>query len=245
MKAMIFAAGLGTRLKPLTDTMPKALVPVGGKPLLGILLDKLQAAGATDVVINIHHFADQIRDYIRLNEHHGMDIHFSDESEKLLETGGGIKYAMPYFANDDEPFLVHNVDILSNVDIKAFYQQCRGNAATLLVSNRDTQRYLLFDHTNRLVGWTNLKTGEVRSPYPHLDVSSCRRYAFAGIHLFSPRLFRYFGKWPDCFSIIDFYLSVCADEPIYGCFSPDLQLMDVGKLESLAAADVFLHTLMP
>lgn len=244
MRVMIFAAGLGTRLKPLTDTMPKALVPVGGRPLLDILLAKLQQAGATEVVINIHHFAEQIREHIRLNAPHGMAIRFSDESEKLLNTGGGIKYAAPLFADSDVPFLVHNVDILSNVDLQSFYRQGQNHAATLLVSNRVTQRYLLFDETNRLVGWTNIKTGEVRSPYPHLDPQQCRHYAFSGVHTFSPHLFRYFDRWPDSFSIIDFYLSVCAEEPIYGCFSSDLRLMDVGKLDSLAQADDFLQTLM-
>ena len=245
MKAMIFAAGLGTRLKPLTDTMPKALVPVGGKPLLGILIEKLKASGFTDIVINVHHFAQQIVDYVKHHDSFGLRIRFSEESEQLLETGGGIKHAAPLLTDEsleqESHFLVHNVDILSNVDLNGFYQQGRQYAALLLVSERDTQRYLLFDSDNRLVGWTNIKTGEVKSPYLHLDVASCKKYAFAGIHMFSTALFPYFSQWSDKFSIIDFYLSVCDKAPIYGCPYPDLRLMDVGKLDTLEKADFFLE----
>ena len=184
MKAMIFAAGLGTRLKPLTDTMPKALVPVGGKPLLEILIRKLVASGFTEIVINVHHFADQIIRFVEEHDAFGADIRFSDESGKLLETGGGIKKAIPLLLESgvtERPFLVHNVDILSNVDLQDFYRHGAGAAALLLVSERQTQRYLLFDEENRLVGWTNVKTGEVKSPYKGLDVEACRKYAEMGI----------------------------------------------------------------
>lgn len=244
MKAMIFAAGLGTRLKPLTDTMPKALVPVDGHPLLEIQIRRLMEAGVTDIVINVHHFADQIRDFIDRNGGFGANVRFSDETERLLETGGGIKKAAPLLQDGDTsvPFLVHNVDILSDVDLRAFCEAGQGRAAMLLVSPRSTQRYLLFDNENRLVGWTNVKTGEVRTPYPQLDVENCRKYAFAGIHLFSPSLFPEFEAWGEAFSIIDFYLSVCDRIPIYAYCKEDLRLIDVGKLDTLARAEDFLRS---
>lgn len=237
---MIFAAGLGTRLKPLTDTMPKALVPVGGVPLLDILMKRLLQAGVTEVVINVHHFARQIEEHVEAMGQYGIQVHFSDETDKLLETGGGIKKAAGYF---DEPFLVHNVDILNNVDLASFYQVGKLHAATLLVSERKTQRYLLFNDRNRLVGWTNLQTGEVKSPYAGLDVSKCKKYAFAGVHTCSPVLFPYFEQWGDRFSIIDFYLSLCDQMGIYGYPMPGLRIMDVGKQETLALADDFLSNL--
>lgn len=243
MKAMIFAAGLGTRLKPLTDTMPKALVPVGGRPLLERLMRKLVAAGFTDIVINVHHFSGQIVRFVEEHDGFGARVRFSDESARLLDTGGGIRKAVPLLLDGgghDAPFLVHNVDILSNVDLAGFYRQGAGKAACLLVSQRDTQRYLLFDDAGRLVGWTNAATGEVKSPYPALDVDACRKYAFAGVHLFSPRLFPYFDKWPERFSVIDFYLSVCGKEPVYACPCPGLKILDVGKQDSLARAEAFL-----
>ena len=241
-RVMIFAAGLGTRLKPLTDTMPKALVPVGGKPLLQHLLEKVKAAGFRDAVINVHHFADMIEEWCQQHPME-MNIWFSDEREQLLETGGGIKHAAPLLSDATDGFLIHNVDILSNVDLQAFVQAAQGHAATLLVSERQTQRYLLFDDDMRLVGWTNIATGEVRSPYPNLDPSRYQRLAFAGIHYMRPDLFRYFDECPDRFSIIDFYLRVCHREPIYGYLQQDLRLMDVGKIDTLNEADQFASSL--
>lgn len=239
MKAMIFAAGMGTRLKPLTDTMPKALVPVGGKPLLQILLDRLQQAGFDEAVVNVHHFAQQIIDYVQAHPQ-GLRIQISDESGELLETGGGIRHAMRFF-NDNQPFLVHNVDILHNVDLQRFYAECASQAdATLLVSSRQTQRYLLFDDENRLVGWTNIKTGEVKSPYPDLNPDLYHKYAFGGIHIFHPRLIPLMYTWPDKFSIIDFYLAICRHRTIKAYVKEDLRLMDVGKLDTLAEAEKFL-----
>ncbi len=243
MKAMIFAAGLGTRLRPLTDTMPKALVPVGGKPLLEILICKLISSGFTDIVINVHHFAEQIVRFVEEHDAFGANISFSDERERLLETGGGIKKAMPLLQEGekaDSPILVHNVDILSNMDLREFYRHGRGAAALLLVSERKTQRYLLFNEENRLTGWKNAETGEVKSPYRSLDVEACRKYAFAGIHLFSPRLFPYFDTWPDKFSVIDFYLSVCVRKPILAYLSPGLKILDVGKQDAIKKAEDFL-----
>ena len=243
MKAMIFAAGLGTRLKPLTDHMPKALVPVGGKPLLQLLLEKLQAGGYTDIVINIHHFADMIEEWVTMEfqpRHHDLTIRFSDERQELLETGGGIRHARPLLQGGDR-FLIHNVDILSNVSLPAFWQAGDEAEATLLVSPRVTQRYLLFDDDMRLVGWTNEKTGEVKSPYGHLRLDGLHKLAFAGIHQMRASLLPLMDTWPRKFSIIDFYLSVCRDHVLKGYVQPDLRLMDVGKLDTLAEAEHFLE----
>ena len=253
MQAMIFAAGLGTRLKPLTDTMPKALVRVGGEPLIKRVIENLARAGVDRIVVNVHHFAGQIIDYLNENNNFGLDIRISDETSGLLETGGGIKKAAPLFA-PDAPILIHNVDILSNVDLKKFYiaasvreerrvKSEEGVDAVLLVSWRKTKRYLLFDDDMRLVGWTNIETGEVRSPYPELNPKECRMYAFAGIHALSPRLLKMMDQFPDRFGIIDFYLKACATHNIKGYVKDDLKLMDIGKLDTLAQAEEFLEEL--
>ena len=250
---MIFAAGLGTRLKPLTDTMPKAMVPVGGKPLIHILIDRLKAAGVGEVVINVHHFAQQIGDYVKAHDSFGLDIRFSDETDMLLETGGGLKKAVSLFS-DSSPILVHNVDILSNADLTALYSQSR--STTLLTSQRATQRYLLFDRDDRLVGWTNMATGAVKSPYEDLRAigesslsiqekvdrltSSYRPLAFSGIQVFYPDLATLMDTWQGKFSIIDFYLSICDKTPIHCAIQPGLRLLDVGKLNSLEEAESFV-----
>lgn len=249
MQAMIFAAGMGTRLKPLTDTMPKALVTVGGQPLIRRVIARLKEAGATRIVVNVHHFANQIVSYLHDNDNFGTDIRISDETAQLLETGGGIKKAAPLF-DADEPILIHNVDILSNVDLAKLYtlaaveEEGKAKAdAVVLVSNRVTKRYLLFDDDMNLVGWTNVETGEVKSPYPHLDVAKCQRFAFAGIHVVSPRLFKLMDAFPDKFGIIDFYLSICATHHVRGYAKTDLKLMDIGKLDTLHQAEAFLSEL--
>ena len=244
MQAMIFAAGLGTRLKPLTDRIPKALVRVGGEPLLKRVNFQLKDAGFTRIVVNVHHFSNQIIDYLRDNDNFGMDIRISDESDKLLETGGGIKKAWPLF-DQKEPVLIHNVDILSNVDLKKFYQMEAETplAARLLVSVRKTKRYLLFDDTMRLVGWTNIETGEVKSPYKDLDPKQYKMYAFSGIHMVAPSLFPLMEEEPDKFPIMDFYLRHCDKVRIEGYVKNDLKLMDVGKQETLKEAEQFLQNL--
>lgn len=238
---MIFAAGLGTRLKPLTDHMPKALVSVGGQPLLERVVLQLKDAGFTRIVVNVHHFSNQIIDYLRENDNFGMDIRLSDETDSLLETGGGIKKAWSLF-DSSEPILIHNVDILSNVDLKKFYETAEGEefAARLIVSDRKTKRYLLFDDTMRLVGWTNIETGEVKSPYDNLDPKKCRMYAFSGIHMIAPSLFPLMDDEPDKFPIMDFYLKHCDKVCIEGYVKNDLLLMDVGKQETLRDAELFL-----
>lgn len=241
MNAFIFAAGLGTRLKPLTDTMPKALVPVAGKPLLAHVVEKLKAAGCKKIVINIHHFGDMIIDYVKSQGGFGIDIVFSDERQMLLETGGAIKHAVELLGN--EPFLIHNVDILSNVDIKALWNEHlnSGSAATLLVSKRSSTRALLFDAEGNLTAWTNKSTGEVKTPYESVDIASLKELAFSGIHVFSPSLFKYFGAYPEKFSIIDFYLNTCKAEKIKAYTQEGLQLLDVGKLDSLEKAEAFVQ----
>ena len=237
MKALIFAAGLGTRLRPLTNDRPKALVEIEGKPLLAHVIEKLRKAGYTEVVINVHHFGEQIIDYIDKHPVEGMKFIISDERAELLDTGGGIRQAGALFTQDNKPFLIHNVDIFSNLDVKEFYtMHPTVEGATLLVSERKTSRYLLFNpEDNRLMGWTNIQTGEVKSPYPNLRVEDCRMYAFAGIHLFSQSLLQWMKDWPSRFSIIDFYLSVADKVPIIGVPKSDLQLIDVGKPETLAS----------
>lgn len=244
MNALIFAAGLGTRLKPLTDTMPKAMVPVNGKPLIQILIEKLRSIGVNEIVINVHHFAQQIIDFVEANGCFGIDIKFSDETDMLLETGGGLKKAACLFSND-APILVHNVDILSNADLLSLYNEA--TSTTLLVSQRDTQRYLLFDDTNRLVGWTNIATGEVKSPYNHIrnleNFSLLKKFAFSGVQVFHPSLLPLMDTWQGKFSIIDFYLSICDKVEIKCHFVPTLQLLDVGKLDTIAKAEVFLNSL--
>ena len=229
---MIFAAGLGTRLKPLTDTMPKALVRVGGQPLLWHVIMKLKAAGYERMVVNVHHFADQIIDYLQSNDHFGIDIRISDERDGLLETGGGIKKALPLF-DPESPILIHNVDILSNLDLNALPT----DAPLLVVSPRQTKRYLLFDESFRLQGWTNIETGEVKGRMAE------KRLAFSGIHVFHPSLIPLMADWPDRFPIMDFYLKACGDHLIRGYEARDLRLLDVGKLDTLEQAEIFIKQL--
>ena len=240
MKAMIFAAGLGTRLKPLTDHMPKALVPVAGKPMLEHVILKLKSFGVDELVINVHHFAQQIIDFLKEKDNFGIKIWISDESEELLETGGGIKKAAPFF---DEPFLVHNADILSNVDLKAMYDYhlTSGNDATLLVSPRKTVRYLLFNETNRLCGWVNKDTLQTKPEGFVYQPEIQKEYAFGGIHIISPTLFKYMEGWSGKFSIMDFYLQTCQKAQLGGYIKDDLHLIDIGKLETLAKAEEFIR----
>ena len=238
---MIFAAGLGTRLKPLTDSIPKALVPIGGKPLLQHIIEKLSASGFDEIVINVHHFSAQIIQFLQKNNHFGVHIDISDESGKLLDTGGGIRKAAA-FLKGNAPFLVHNVDILSNADLKELYNDHvqREDMVTLLVSQRKTNRYLLFDEQNRLKGWINESTGEVKSPYPDFSPEKHQRFAFAGIQVISPEIFDWMKNRADKFSIIDFYLSIAADVKIKWYPVDNLEMIDVGKIDSLKEAEEFV-----
>ena len=245
MKAMIFAAGLGTRLKPLTDHMPKALVPVAGRPMLEHVILKLKAAGFNELVINIHHFGEQILDFLRANQNFGLTIHISDERDCLLDTGGGIRKAEPFFRGN-EPFLVHNVDILSDTDLKALYEYHRQseNDATLLASRRKTIRYLLFDDEKRLCGWINKDTLQTKPEGFAYNPEHHREYAFSGIHVISPSLFHYMDeRWTGKFSIMDFYLQTCREARIGGRLPDTLRLIDIGKPETLTQAEKFLASL--
>ncbi len=240
MKAMIFAAGLGTRLKPLTDTMPKALVSVGGRTLLEHVVTRLKAAGVREIVINVHHFADMIEDYVRQNDSFGIKVSFSDEREGLLETGGGVLKARKYL--EGAPFVVHNVDILSDLDLAGLMKETDGRTlAVLAVSDRPTSRYLLFDEDMMLAGWMNVKTGEVKSPFGKIDPARYRAYAFSGIHCMAEVVFDamdslgFNGRFP----VMDFYLKAAACYPVRGFLCKDLHLMDVGKLDTLDSAASF------
>ena len=259
MKAMIFAAGLGTRLKPLTDTMPKALVPLAGKTLLQWQIEKLKAAGITDIVVNVHHFADKIIDYLRENNYFGCNIQVSDERDILLETGGGLRKAkslltgfrLPASECPKDPILICNVDILSNIDIPTLLKAYNPDEmGVVVVYPRDTQRYLLFDDSSRLCGWTNIATGEVRGPvadnqYP---IANTRKLAFSGMQLLNPRIFEVMDKVVaekgEKFSLIDLYLSIAEKEILRAFIPENYRMMDVGKINQLSEAESFATTLV-
>src|SRR5690554_5660855 len=240
MKAMIFAAGMGTRLKPLTDTIPKALVPVAGKPLLQHTIEKLIASGFNEIIINVHHFAEMIIDFVLANERFGIRIEFSDEREKLLDTGGAIKKAAWFFDNN-QPFLIHNVDILSNIDLRELLAHHResGSAATLACSARQTSRYLLFDESDHLKGWINEKTSTVKSPIPDFNPSGYQKLAFSGIHVLQPSIFHHMKNMPEKFSIIDFYVEFGHKIAITSYAPTHFQMVDAGKPEALREAERF------
>ena len=239
---MIFAAGLGTRLRPLTDHTPKALISVAGKPMLERVILRLKEAGFNDITVNIHHFGEQIIEFLRANNDFGITIHLSDERDMLLDTGGGIKKARP-FLDGNEPFLVHNADILSDINLAELYRHHReSNAeATLLVSQRQTSRYLLLDDANRLHGWINKSTGEVKPAGFDYRETKYRELAFGGIHIISPSLFHLMddGQWDGKFSIIPFYLSACTKVHIQGYPLQGFLWFDIGKPETLAQAEEY------
>lgn len=236
MKALIFAAGLGTRLRPITDSIPKALVPVGGIPMLQRVICKLRDAGFGPFVVNTHHFARKIETFLEENGNFGTELAISYEPDGPLETGGGIRRAAPLLGTGR--FLVHNVDILSNLDLSWLMKEDREDSlATLVLTETEADRYLLFDDDMRLVGWTNVRTGEVKSPFPNFDPARYRRYSFCGIHIISSEVFTMMEAWPEKFSIIDFYLKAAATKPIRGIVAADLKLIDIGSPEKLAEAD--------
>ena len=243
MKALIFAAGLGTRLRPITDNMPKALVPVGGVPMLERVLLKIKACGISEFVVNVHHFSSQIREFLESRDNFGVDVKLSEESGEPLETGGGIRHAQPLLEGGGR-FLVHNVDILSDISLKDLIASDRPDAiATLAVREADADRYLLFDDDMRLVGWTNVRTGEVKAAVPDLNPDACHRYSFCGIHIISDDIFPLMASWPDKFGIIDLYLSIAAAYPIYGHIVKNPTLIDIGSPEKLAEAEILFGRL--
>lgn len=240
MKAMIFAAGLGSRLKPLTNTTPKALVMVAGKPLLQHTIEKLILSGFNEIIINVHHFADQIIDFIKLKNSFDIKIEISDERNILLDTGGGIKNASHFF-DDGNPFLIHNVDIISDIDLKDLYNFHikSGASVTLVCSERKTSRYFLFNKDNYLKGWINEKTNEIKSPIVDFEFSRFRKLAFSGIHIINPSVFKFLSDFTEKFSIVDFYLSICNTEQVIAYVPDNLRMIDVGKPDSLKKASSF------
>ena len=233
MKAFIFAAGLGTRLRPLTLDRPKALVEVAGKTMLERSFDTLKDAGFTDFVVNVHHFADQIVDYLAEHDNFGCNVAISDERALLLDTGGAIAAAQDLL--DDEPFLVHNVDIISNLDIRGFVEEgLDGALAKLVVSDRQSSRKLLFDADDCLCDWKNLRTSEIKGPAAARPELAVRELAFSGIHLISPEVFDLMEKWPARFSIIDFYLALSFDHSIRASVPEGLTIQDMGTPEAVA-----------
>ncbi|MBQ7690683.1 MAG: nucleotidyltransferase family protein [Muribaculaceae bacterium] len=242
MKAMVFAAGLGTRLRPLTNHRPKALVEVGGATMLERVLVRLRQAGFTDVTVNVHHFAQMVIDFLSAHDNFGLDIHVSDERELLLDTGGGILAARRWL-DGDEPFLVHNADILTDLDLNAFYRSHEhgGAMATLLVKQRETQRYFVFDRNDRLQGWVNKKTGETRPDGFRHEPAVQQELAFGGLHVISPAIFplleRHAATAGAVFSITPFYIEICRRQLVKGYHpAAPYRWLDVGKPETLAQA---------
>jgi N-acetyl-alpha-D-muramate 1-phosphate uridylyltransferase len=234
MKAMILAAGLGTRLKPFTDFHPKALFEVNGKTLLEHAVDHLKTAGITEVIINVHHFASQVTGYLEQKNNFGIRISLSDETGGLLETGGGLKKAAWFFTGCDCA-IIRNVDVLSDLDLKKMvsYHIKSGALATLAVRNRETSRYLLFDPGMQLCGWENRKTGESRMSR---GSSSAKPLAFSGIQVVNPEIFPVItevGK----FSLTDLYLRLAKDQKITGYLEEGAVWEDVGKYEGKETKD--------
>ena len=239
MRAMLFAAGLGTRLKPLTDSTPKALIKIKKFTLLELQIRKLKLNGFDEIVINVHHLADQIKEYLKKNNFFDCCITISDESKKLLETGGGLK-KVAYFFSDGKPFLVHNVDVLSDINLNSLmdHHLVSKSLATLAVRNRKSSRKLLFNKENILCGWMNEKSGEkiiVRS-----DDNSLIPYSFSGIQIIDPAIFKYFSD-KDVFSLVDLYLAAAKRERISAFVHDKDNWMDLGTIENLnKAEDMFL-----
>lgn len=238
---MILAAGRGTRLRPLTDYQPKALVKVAGVPLLELIIRRLKHFGCRDIVINVHHFGDQIIKFLQKKAYFGINIQISDEQDELLDTGGALKKAAAFF-NDDQSFLLCNTDILSDINLREFYDaHCQSGAvATLAVQWRETSRYLMFDDELLLHGWTNVSTGEVKLAR---QAKALKMLAFSGIHAIHPRLF---DHMPDeaTFSIIDTYLQAAESDTVKAYRCDDQQWMDVGKPSNLAIAEPLAQQLL-
>ena len=240
MKAMILAAGLGTRLRPLTDDRPKALVEVAGRTLLEITLSRLREVGVRQVIVNVHHFADMVVEYLKTNNNFGMRIEVSRE-DVLLDTGGGLKKAAWFFKDSsgkDEPFILHNVDVISTIDLERMVQfhQEREALATLAVQGRETSRYLLFDEQLRLCG--RLSGGDQQAEFVHSSQQlQVQALAFSGIHVISPRIFPMISEDGE-FSIITSYLRLAKlGEQILGFRADEYYWRDLGRTENLAQAE--------
>ena len=238
MKAIIFAAGLGTRFKPWTDEHPKALAMVNGKSLLQRNIEYLQQYGITEVVVNVHHFANQIKEAIKENDGWGSNISISDETKEVLETGGGLMKAQ-YLLEGDEPFISLNVDILTNLDLGkliAYHQQHRP-LITMGVTNRKSSRVLLFDEGNRLCGWKNAQTGEEKMSIPKPNLIE---RAYSCVVVYEPKIFSLIQQQGK-FSIIAAYLDLAAANSIIGFDHSGDKLVDVGKPESVVIAEALFE----
>ena len=233
-KAIIFSAGLGTRFKPWTDAHPKALAVVNGKSLLQRNIEYLQSYGIKDVVVNIHHFPDQIIEAVKKNNGWGSNVAISDESDQVLETGGGLVKARPLL-HGDQPFFSLNVDILTNLDLNklmAFHQQHKP-LVTFGITNRKSSRVLLFDENSRLCGWKNVATGETKIS---IDKPNLKEMAYSCVVIYEPKIFSLIRK-SGKFSIMDTYLDLAAEHVILGYDHSGDDLVDVGKPESVAVAE--------
>ena len=235
MKAMILAAGMGTRLLPLTENKPKALVEINGIPLVQLAIQKLISSGFDEIIINAHHFAGMLINFLKEKNNFGINIQISDETDLLLDTGGGIKQASSFF-NDGKAFLVYNVDILSDIDLRQLYRaHCELNPiATLAVRNRETSRYLLFNEENILCGWKNFKSGSTKFARPSETVF--KLLAYSGIQIVNPKIFNLMPE-DKVFSIIDLYLKLAVENEIKAYIHDDSFWMDLGKPESLKEAE--------
>lgn len=227
MKAMIFAAGLGTRLAPLTDTMPKAMVPISGKPMIQHQIEKLRDFGFDYIVINVHHFANQIIDFVTNNDF-GVKIEISNESKLLLNTGGGLKNVKGFF-NEDDNFLIHNVDIFSDLDLKALFEyHCTtDNVATLAVMHRESSKHLLFDTENRLCGWRDIKNDK---SIITIERNNYNEMAFSGIYVCNYRIFDLIDN-QGSFPIIPELLKISKQHRIGGYIHDSNKVLDVGKID--------------
>ncbi|WP_278745831.1 nucleotidyltransferase family protein [Muribaculum intestinale] len=242
MKGMVFAAGLGTRLRPLTDSVPKALVELGGVAMLERVLTRMKSCGIGEAVVNVHHFADKVRDFLREHDDFGMRLHISDESGMLLDTGGGVAAAADWLSGD-EPVLLHNADIYTDVDFVEMLRvhEASGADATLLTGHRATSRYLLFDKNMRMHGWTDIRSGRVRPE--RLDISGLETMAFGGVHIVSPRLVEDICRYgrdngKNVFSITDYYIESCGRMYIKGwCQPAGTNWHDIGTLDKLRRAE--------
>lgn len=259
---MIFAAGLGTRLKPLTDTCPKALVKVGDKPMLQHTIEHLIQHGFDEIIINIHYLGHQIKDFLQQHQNFGIRIEISDETDLILETGGGLLKAQSFF-DDGKPFLVCNTDVFTNIDLNKFYHKhlSENPIATLAVRNRKSSRLLLFDNENKLCGWQNLKNDEIKFPSVFGDsaahyfeaqheifsdpkyevVKQAKAYAFSGYQIISPEIFMQLTR-SGIFSLVEWYIDICAHQPIHAFIHNDDTWIDIGSPEQLKKAnDIYQH----
>ena len=257
MKAMIFAAGFGTRLKPLTDTCPKALVKVGEKPMLQHTIEHLIKHGFNEIIINIHYLGNQVIDFLQQHNNFGIRIEISDETDLILETGGGLLKAKHFF-DDGKPFLVCNADVFTNINLTNLYDFHIENSptATLAVRNRKSSRVLLFDDKNRLCGWQNFKNEEVKFPSVFSDsithyfdaeneifndvqfnsIKQAKQLAFSGYQIISPEIFNHQTR-SGIFSMIEWYIDICAQQTILAYEHDDDSWIDIGSPEQLQKAN--------